>query len=385
MPLPPLASADGELGDADVRRHAHQLILPQIGAAGQRRLKNSRVLVIGADEVGAPVLAHLADAGVGVLGIADGSPLHAWDRCFGQPAFGTAEATRVSRAAAWETALRTTHPSVTTEVHETRLGVANAASVISQYDVVLTASEDPAVCCLVDDVCVRLGKPFIWGEIDASKGRTSVFWDVHGPTYRDLYPSPPTPYFRGMAGVLKTLGGWLAVSMAMETAKLLTGMGDPLIGRMMEYDAMGALCQVVPVARHHATKRSAELTAAEPYCGLLSPEAAEAARESTISAEELKELLDSEVPICLVDVREPDEHAFSDILGSTLIPKGEFFGGDAVARLPQDQKIVLFCRMGIRSAEALAVVKRAGHSDAFHLGGGIIAWAQQVDSSMPTY
>ncbi|MFF3764294.1 ThiF family adenylyltransferase [Streptomyces sp. NPDC001922] len=386
MPFPPLVEPVEELGDIDVRRHARQLILAEIGALGQRRLKNGRVLVIGADEVGAPALGHLADAGVGVLGIADGAPLRTWDRCPGRPGPDGRPVPQDSRAAAWAAALRETHPAVTVVTHRTRLDAGTAEEVLRDYDVVLCASEDPARCYLVDDVCARLGKPFVWGGVDRLRGRVGVFWDAHGPTYRDLHPAPPAPYFRGMAGFLEVLGGWLSAALAVEAVKLLTGGGEPLVGRITEYDALSGGCRTVPLERDPAAVRPAELTAAEPYFGLLSPEAAEAAREHTISVDELKDLLDREVPLYLVDVREPDEHAFSDLPGSVLIPKGEFFdGGAAVERLPDDRKVVFFCRMGIRSAEVLAVARKSGHPDAVHLGGGIVEWAERVDPGMPVY
>ncbi|GLZ29318.1 adenylyltransferase/sulfurtransferase MoeZ [Lentzea sp. NBRC 105346] len=377
MPFPPLVSPADDLGDDYVRAHAHQLILVEVGAAGQRRLRAGSVLVVGADEIGAPALTHLADAGVGRLGIVDGSPLHPWDQYAGLPGYtGT-------RAAAWTSTLQGVHPSLTITAYESRLSADNALELISDYDVVLYAGEDPAMCCLVDDACARLGKPFVWAGMEAAQGRVSVFWEQHGPTFRDLQPMP-SPYFRGMAGALKALGGWLSAVMATETIKLLTGTGEPLVGRLMTYDAMSAHTSVVPLDRTPHV-RPGKLTAAEPFFGLLSPAAADAARESTISAEELKVMLDNEVPLLLVDVREADEHAFADLPGSVLMPKKEFLEGDAALSLPQDRKVVLFCRMGIRSAEALAVVKKHGHPDAVHLGGGILAWADRVDPSLPRY
>lgn len=221
--------------------------------------------------------------------------------------------------------------------------------------------------------------------MDGVRGRVSVFWESHGPGFRDLYPEPPAPYFRGVAGTLRLVGAWLAVAMATEVVKLLTGTGAPLVGRVMKYDAMAGTCVLVPLSRDPRTVRPAELTAARPFFGLLSLQAAEAARESTISVEDLKHLLDSEVPITLVDVREPDEYAFAHLPGSLLIPMSEFLDGDAAERLPRDRRAVLLCRVGIRSAEVLAVVKQSGHPDAVHLGGGIIKWAERIDPSMPTY
>lgn len=382
MPFPPLASQVDKLGDSEVRRQAHQLIHPDISATGQRRLNNSRVLVVGADEAESPALTFLADAGVGTLGIADDLALEPWDLpAGGQVVLPGAR----SRGAAWQDHLQANHPGLTTVLHETMLEPDNVLAIVGEYDLVLCASEDPARCYLVDDACARLGKPFVWGGMGRRDGTVSVFWDAHGPTYRDLFPEPPPLYFRWMAGVSKLLGHWIGLMMATEAAKLLTGQGEPLVGRVMTYDVVRGECAVTPLARRADTRRPAELTAYEPYFGLLTPAAAEAARTGTISAEELRDLLAGPDPIHLVDVREPDEHALVRLPDSVLVPKGEFLDGDAAARMPADRKVVLYCRAGIRSAEALAKVRAHGHPDAVHLGGGILAWAQQIDPSLPTY
>ncbi|WP_181763919.1 ThiF family adenylyltransferase [Streptomyces albidus (ex Kaewkla and Franco 2022)] len=385
MPFPPLVDPVDELGDDDLRRHARQLILADIGAVGQRRLQNSKVLVVDADEIGGPVLAHLADSGVGQLGIIDTEPFGELDRYLGMPRAESASKASNTRADRWAEELRISHPTVSTVVHAEGLNASDAASILDRYDVIVSASEDPARCYLLDDACAALGKPFVWAGVDRLRGRTSVFWDRNGPTYRDLHPQPPALYFRGMAGFLKILGASMAAAMTAETVKLITGCGEPLVGRVLENDVRSGRCSDTPLTRKPMTSRPAQLTAAEPFFGLLSPAAAEAARESTISVEELKSLLDGEAPLCLVDVREADEHEFCDLPGSVLMPKGDFLDGDAAGRLPQDRKVVLFCRAGIRSAEVLAVVKKHGHPDAVHLGGGILDWAERIDPGLPVY
>ncbi|MFF9143694.1 ThiF family adenylyltransferase [Streptomyces sp. NPDC014861] len=379
MPLPPLARPATDLPTGEPHRQAHQMILAGHGSEGQRRLAAGRVLVVGADEIGAPVIAHLADAGVGTIGVADGSPTEPWDRYLGLPDEEPAD-----RAAAWARALGRTHPAVRT-VAESWFELPRARGLVRDYDLVVCAGEDPARCQLVDDVCAEAGIPFVWGSMGATGGRVSVFWDRHGPGIRDLFPTPPVPYFRGVSGALKVVGAWLGVALATEAVKLLTGRGEPLVGRVMEYDALGGVCATVPLRPRERVARPAEPTAAEPFFGLLSPAATEAARESTISVEQLRELLDADAPVHLVDVREPDEYAFAHLPGSVLVPQGEFLHGDAAARLPTDRRTVLLCRAGIRSAEVLAVVKRSGHHDAVHLGGGILSWAERIDPEMPTY
>ncbi|MGW2302725.1 ThiF family adenylyltransferase [Streptomyces sp. NPDC001809] len=379
MPLHPVARPATGLPADETSRQAHQLILAGHGSEGQRRLAGGRVLVVGADEIGAPLIAHLADSGVGSIGIADGSPTNPWDRYLGLPDEEPAD-----RATAWTRALGRTHPFVRA-VAEGRFELPRARELVQDYDLVVCAGEDLARCQLVDDVCAEAGIPFVWGSMDAVGGRVSVFWDRHGPGLRDVFATPPAPYFRGMSGTLKVVGAWLGVALATEVVKLLTGRGEPLVGRVMKYDAMAGTCATVPLRPHERAARPAEPVAAEPFFGLLSPEATEAARESTISVEQLKELLDAGGPVHLVDVREPDEYAFAHVPGSVLVPQGEFLHGDAAARLPADRRTVLLCRAGIRSAEVLAVVRRSGHPDAVHVGGGILAWAQRIDPAMPSY
>ncbi|WP_411074598.1 ThiF family adenylyltransferase [Streptomyces sp. cmx-4-7] len=330
MPLsPPPARPVTDLPTGETNRQAHQMILAGHGSEGQRRLAAGRVLVVGADEIGAPLIAHLADAGVGTIGVADGPPMEPWDRYLGLP-----DAEPADRAAAWARALGRSHPIVRT-VAESWFELPRARGPVRDYDLVVCAGEDPVRCQLVDDVCAEAGIPFVWGST--------------------------------------------------EVVKLLTGQGEPLVGRVMEYDGMAGTCATVPLRPHMCAARPAEPTAAEPFFGLLSPAATEAARESTISVEQLKELLDADAPVNLVDVREPDEYAFAHLAGSMLVPQGEFLHGDAATRLPTDRKTVLLCRAGIRSAEVLAVVKRTGHHDAVHLGGGILSWAGRIDPGMPTY
>jgi len=286
------------------------------------------------------------------------------------------------------------NPLVTVNLHEERLDSDNAMQIFADYDLIVDGTDNFATRYLVNDACVLLGKPYVWGSIFRFDGQASVFWAEHGPCYRCLYPEPPPPGMvpscaeGGVLGVLCATVGSIQVN---EAIKLITGIGEPIAGRLMIYDALDMTFRSVkvrkdpecPVCGKNPT--ITELIDYEEFCGVVSEDAQKAAAGSTISATELKALLDGDDEIFLVDVREPNEYEIVSIPGATLIPKGEFLSGGALERLPQDKRIVLHCKSGQRSAEALAVVKDAGFSDAVHVGGGVLAWISQIDPSLPSY
>jgi sulfur-carrier protein adenylyltransferase/sulfurtransferase len=286
------------------------------------------------------------------------------------------------------------NPLVTVNLHEERLDSDNAMQIFADYDLIVDGTDNFATRYLVNDACVLLGKPYVWGSIFRFDGQASVFWAEHGPCYRCLYPEPPPPGMvpscaeGGVLGVLCATVGSIQVN---EAIKLITGIGEPIAGRLMIYDALDMTFRSVkvrkdpecPVCGKNPT--ITELIDYEEFCGVVSEDAQKAAAGSTISATELKALLDGDDEIFLVDVREPNEYEIVSIPGATLIPKGEFLSGAALERLPQDKRIVLHCKSGQRSAEALAVVKDAGFSDAVHVGGGVLAWISQIDPSLPSY
>jgi sulfur-carrier protein adenylyltransferase/sulfurtransferase len=241
---------------------------------------------------------------------------------------------------------------------------------------------------------VLLGKPYVWGSIFRFDGQASVFWAEYGPCYRCLYPEPPPPGMvpscaeGGVLGVLCASIGSIQVN---EAIKLITGVGDSLAGRLMIYDALEMNYRTVRVRKDPECAicgKNPTITGLidyDAFCGVLSADAQEAAVDSTITATQLKEMLDRKDNIFLVDVREPNEYEIVSIPGATLIPKDRFLSGAALEDLPQDKRIVLHCKSGARSAECLAVVKNAGFSDAVHVGGGVLAWVSQVDPALPTY
>ena len=228
----------------------------------------------------------------------------------------------------------------------------------------------------------------MWGSIYRFEGQVSVFWDEYGPNYRDLYPVPPPP---GMVpscaegGVLGVLCASIGSVMVTEAIKLITGIGESLLGRLMVYDALEISYRTIKIRKDPKAEPITKLIDYEEFCGVVSDEAQQAAFGSTITVADLKEMLDAGKDPYLVDVREPVEYEIVKIPGGVLIPKDRILSGEALAELPQDKPLVLYCKTGVRSAEALAAVKAAGFRDAVHVQGGVTAWATQVDPSLPTY
>ncbi|WP_375476797.1 adenylyltransferase/sulfurtransferase MoeZ [uncultured Jatrophihabitans sp.] len=386
MSLPPLVEPAESLTIDEVRRYSRHLIIPDVAMAGQKRLKNAKVLCVGAGGLGSPALMYLAAAGVGTLGIVEFDTVDE-SNLQRQIIHGQSDIGRSKAESARDT-VREINPLITVNVHETRLDNDNVLDIFAGYDLIVDGTDNFATRYLVNDACVLLGKPYVWGSIYRFDGQVSVFWDEHGPNYRDLYPDPPPP---GMVpscaegGVLGVLCAAIGSMMVNEAIKLITGIGETLLGRLLVFDALELSWHEVKIRKDPATPKITELIDYEVFCGVVSEEAQQAAAGSTITAQELKELLDSDKPTYLVDVREPAEWEIVRIPGATLIPKDEILRGDALAGLPQDKQIVMYCKSGVRSAETLAAVKNAGFRDAVHVQGGVTAWVNQVDPSLPVY
>jgi sulfur-carrier protein adenylyltransferase/sulfurtransferase len=384
--LPPLVEPAAELTVDEVARYSRHLIIPDVGVTGQKRLKNAKVLVVGAGGLGSPALLYLAAAGVGTLGIVDFDVVDE-SNLQRQVIHGVSDVGRPKAESARDS-IREINPHVEVVLHTERLESDNALDIFRPYDLILDGTDNFATRYLVNDACVLLGKPYVWGSIYRFEGQASVFWDRYGPNYRDLYPDPPPP---GMVpscaegGVLGVLCASIGSIMVTEAIKLITGIGEPLVGRLMVYDALEMTYRTINVRKDPAAQPITELIDYEQFCGLVSDEAQQAAADSTISARELKEMLDAGKDPYLVDVREPVEYEIVKIPGGVLVPKDRILSGEALAELPQDRLLVLYCRTGVRSAEALAAVKAAGFRDAVHVRGGVTAWATQVDPSLPTY
>ena len=361
--------------------------------SGQKRLKSAKVLCVGAGGLGSPALMYLAAAGVGTLGIVEFDTVDESNLqrqiIHGQSDIGRSKA-QSARESVYEI-----NPYTEVVLHEVRLDVTNVEEIFAQYDLIVDGTDNFATRYLVNDACVLLNKPYVWGSIYRFDGQASVFWSAHGPCYRCLYPEPPPP---GMVpscaegGVLGVLCASIGSIQVTEAIKLLTGIGEPLVGRLMVYDALEMSYRTIkirkdpqcPICSPNATQTEL-LPDYEAFCGTISQEAMVAAQESTISVRTLKSMIESDANMVLIDVREPNEFEILRIPGSILIPKQEILNGTALASLPQTKQIVLYCKSGARSAECLAVIKSAGFADAVHVGGGVLAWAREIDPSLPVY
>ncbi len=393
MSLPPLVEPVAELTTDEIRRYSRHLIIPDVGVAGQKRLRNAKVLCVGAGGLGSPALMYLAAAGVGTLGVIDYDTVD--ESNLQRPVIhGQSDLGRPKVQSAADR-VREINPQVNVVTHETALDRENILDIFRGYDLILDGTDNFATRYLVNDAAVLLGKPYVWGSIYRFDGQASVFWAEHGPCYRCLYPEPPPP---GMVpscaegGVLGVLCASIGSIQVPEAIKLITGTGEPLVGRLVVYDALEMSYRTINVRKDpdcvlcgpNATQTDL-LEDYEDFCGVVSAEAQAAAADATITATELRDWQQAGKDFLLVDVREPAEYEIVRIPDSVLIPKDRILSGEALAELPQDRQIVLYCKSGVRSAEALATVKAAGFRDAVHLQGGVLAWVKQVDPSLPTY
>ncbi|MEO6082200.1 MAG: adenylyltransferase/sulfurtransferase MoeZ [Umezawaea sp.] len=390
MALPPLVEPAAELTKEEVARYSRHLIIPDVGVDGQKRLKNAKVLVVGAGGLGSPALLYLAAAGVGTLGVVDFDTVDE-SNLQRQVIHGQSDVGKPKAESARDS-IAEINPFVKVNLHQVHLNSENALDIFRDYDLILDGTDNFATRYLVNDAAVLLGKPYVWGSIFRFEGQVSVFWDDapggQGLNYRDLYPEPPPP---GMVpscaegGVLGVLCASIGSIMVTEAIKLLTGIGDPLLGRLMVYDALDMTYRTIKIRKDPESPKITELIDYDAFCGVVSTDAQEAAAGNTITPLELKHKQDAGDDFLLVDVREPHEFEIVRIPGSILIPKDRILSGEAFAELPQDKQIVLHCKSGARSAEALAALHKAGFSDAVHVGGGVLSWAREVDPSLPTY
>jgi molybdopterin/thiamine biosynthesis adenylyltransferase/rhodanese-related sulfurtransferase/molybdopterin converting factor small subunit len=381
-----------ELTNEEIKRYSRHLIMPEVGVEAQRKLKASKVLCIGAGGLGSPAAMYLAAAGVGTLGIVDFDTVD-FSNLQRQILHGTPDVGR-SKLASAKDRLNAINPNVKIETYETALSSENALELFAPYDVILDGTDNFPTRYLVNDACVLLGKPNAYGSIFRFEGQASVFATKDGPCYRCLYPEPPPPGLVpscAEGGVLGVLPGIIGVIQATETIKLIIGVGEPLIGRFMIYDALKMKFRELklrkdpdcPVCGTHPTVT--KLIDYEQFCGVVpvAPEPVAVNNATEITAVELKQRLDRGDSLKIVDVREPNEYQINRIPGSQLIPLGDV--PNRYAELNKGDEIVVQCKSGARSAKAADFLRSVGFTRVLNLKGGILDWVDKVDPSQPKY
>jgi molybdopterin/thiamine biosynthesis adenylyltransferase/rhodanese-related sulfurtransferase len=387
--LPPLVEPGPPLGPGQVERYARHLILPDVGPLGQRRLANAKVLVVGAGGLGSPALLYLAAAGVGTIGIVDADVVDL-SNLQRQVVHTDADVGRLKVDSARDRVLAT-NPHVRVRTHPLRLTAANALEVIDEYDLVLDGADNFPARYLVDDACALLGKPDVWGSILGFDGQAGVFWAAHGPTYRDLFPTPPAPGTVpdcATGGVLGALCATVGSVMATEAVKLICGIGEPLVGRLLVVDALGARWRTLAVRSSTQRRPVTELIDYDAFCGLSAHEPPDAEIDVRTLAAMLAAREAGEDDFVLADVREPHELEIVAVPGAVGVPLAELEARpDAVGRLAggAGRRIVLLCKTGVRSARALAALRAAGREDAVHVAGGVLAWVREIEPHKPVY
>jgi adenylyltransferase/sulfurtransferase len=377
------------LTNDETLRYSRHLILPEVGVEGQLKLKQARVLCIGAGGLGSPVALYLAAAGVGTLGIVDFDVVD-FTNLQRQVLHSTADVGRKKLDSAAES-IAAINPNVTIRKFETRLTSANAMEVLRDFEIVVDGTDNFATRYLVNDACVLSGKSNVYGSIFRFEGQASVFATQAGPCYRCLYPEPPPP---GMVpscaegGVLGVLPGLVGMIQATETIKLILGVGEPLIGRLLLVDALVMRFRELklrknpdcPVCGEHPT--ITKLIDYDQFCGIGREDKATSATMPDMTPEELKRRLDAGDDLFVLDVREPHEYQICN-LGGHLVPLNDL--PKRVGEIDPNREIVVHCKMGGRSAKAVDFLRQAGFSRVHNLAGGINAWAERVDRKMPKY
>ncbi|MBG0739513.1 molybdopterin-synthase adenylyltransferase MoeB [Paeniglutamicibacter antarcticus] len=391
--LPPLVDPGPELTRAEIERYSRHLIIPEIGTEGQRRLKNARVLVIGAGGLGSPALLYLAAAGVGTIGIVDDDDVDL-SNLQRQVIHSVTDVGR-SKLDSARDSIAALNPLVSVVLHSVRLDSSNALDVFADYDLILDGADNFATRYLVNDAAALQGKPYVWGSILRFDGQVSVFWEKFGPSYRDLYPEPPaagTVPSCAEGGVFGMLCAAVGSMMVIEAVKLITGTGRTLLGRLLIFDALGSSWREIGISKDPEGSPVTQLLDYADFCGVPAPDAEATAVDSaadTISATVLAARLAARErgadSFELIDVREPGEFGIVRIPGSVLVPLGGIQTGTALSGIPRDVPLVLHCKSGARSAQALASLRAAGYADVVHLDGGILTWVREVEPDKPIY
>jgi adenylyltransferase/sulfurtransferase len=380
--LPPLVNPGPALTEEQRRRFARHTVLPGIGVEGQQRLLNAKVLCVGAGGLGSPVLMYLAAAGVGTIGIVDFDRVDA-SNLQRQIIHGASDIGRLKTESARESILEI-NPQARVIIHPNGLTRDNVMEIFAEYDVIVDGTDNFATRYLINDACVFLGKPCVWGSIYRFDGQASVFYSDHGPCYRCLYPEPPAKELApncAVGGVFGALCGAIGSLQATEVIKLITGAGEVLIGELLIYDALKCDYEKILLKKDpecslcgEAPTQSHLLENYEEFCAVSLFENVEGWEIPILSAQSLSSMITSGSEFLLIDVREPSEWDEGRIDGAILIPQGEFFGGTATANISRDLPVVLYCQHGIRSASCAGVLIQAGFTHVASLDGGISSW-----------
>ena len=379
-----------ELSNDEIARYSRHLIMPEVALDGQKKLKAAKVLTVGTGGLGSPLALYLAAAGIGTIGIVDFDVVDE-SNLQRQIIHGTSDVGRPKVESARDK-IEDINPNVEVRVHEEALTSENALEIFADYDVIVDGTDNFPTRYLVNDACVLLGKPNVYGSIFRFEGQASVFWAEEGPCYRCLYPEPPPPGLVpscAEGGVLGILPGAIGVVQATEAVKLILGIGEPLVGRLMLYDALGMGFREMklrkdpgcPVCGENPTVT--ELIDYEEFCGI--PQANAVAQENgvpEITVKELKQKMDDGEPINVLDVREPHEYEVANI-GVKLVPLGEL--PRRLAEFDQNGSFAIHCKTGARSANAVKLLQDAGFGNVYNVKGGITAWSEEVDPSVPKY
>ncbi len=380
------------LSPQEIARYSRHLIMPEVALEGQKRLKAASVLLIGAGGLGAPLGLYLTAAGVGRIGLVDFDVVD-FSNLQRQVIHGTPDVGRPKLQSARER-IQAINPEVRLDLYETRLTSANALDIVRPYDIVIDGTDNFPTRYLVNDACVLLRKPNVYGSIFRFDGQASVFFPPHGPCYRCLYPEPPPPGevpSCAEGGVLGILPGLIGCIQATEAVKLILRKGTPLIGRLLLYDALQMTFQEFKVRRNPRCPLCGDnptitkLIDYEQFCGVRGQEHghAAAADGTDITVEELKRRMDRHEDIYLLDVRNPEEYQICRIPGSELLPLPEL--PQRFRELDADRELIVHCKSGVRSQKAVGFLRQQGFRKVRNLQGGIVAWADRIDPTTPKY
>lgn len=390
MQLLPLVHPSEDLTNDEISRYSRHLLIPDVGLEGQQRLKNSRVLVIGAGGLGSPVLLYLAAAGVGTLGIIDFDIVDE-SNLQRQIIHGQSDIGRFKSRSAKDS-VNELNPYVHVQLHNERLEATNAIGIISSYDLIVDGTDNFSTRYLVNDACVLAEKPYVWGSIFRFEGQASVFWENApgggGLNYRDLYPEPPPSEMApscAEGGVLGILCASIGAIMATEAIKLITGLGETLLGRLAVYDALDMTYRFIPIRRAPVRTPITGLIDYQEFCGQKRAVTDSKTDVPVISALELKKMRESGTDLQLIDVRGIEEWNIVHIEGANHIPKNKIMSEDVLSQFNKEDFIVLHCKMGVRSKDVLFEMRKQGFTNVKSLDGGILAWIRDVDRSLPRY